>query len=268
MGNNTSKSKAKQQRMAELAAEKKRKENQLMWTVLIAAVALVLVAAGVALLVSHLTREPDLSQNPVIYSLADTEEYKETKKVTNYVKLNVSYSADNGQRYNGDIIVELSPEDAPITVENFQKLVGEGFYDGLIFHRIIEGFMIQGGGFDADMKEKDADSIKGEFSSNGVENDLLHKRGVISMARTNAPDSASSQFFIVHETSPHLDGKYAAFGRVILGMELVDGIATMATDDSDVPLKSAYITKASFVEYTPADEGGEDTTTSGENVSE
>lgn len=267
MGNNTSKSKAKQQRMAELAAEKKRKENQLMWTVLIAAVALVLVAAGVALLVSHLTREPDLSQNPVIYSLADTEEYKETKKVTNYVKLNVSYSADNGQRYNGDIVVELSPEDAPITVENFQKLVGEGFYDGLIFHRIIEGFMIQGGGFDANMKEKDADSIKGEFSSNGVENDLLHKRGVISMARTNVPDSASSQFFIMHEANSGLDGKYAAFGHVVLGMELVDGIATLATDGNDAPLKSAYITKATFVEYSPADEG-EDDTTGGESVTE
>ncbi|MBQ8415679.1 MAG: peptidylprolyl isomerase [Clostridia bacterium] len=210
----------------------------------------------------------DLSQNPVIYSLADIEEYKETKEVTKFVKLNVSYSDDKGQRYNGDIIVELSPEDAPITVENFQSLVSEGFYDGLIFHRIIEGFMIQGGGFDAEMKEKDADSITGEFSSNGVENNLLHERGVISMARTNVPDSASSQFFIVHETSPHLDGKYAAFGRVISGMSLVDGIAAMATDDSDVPLKSAYITKASFVEYTPADESGEDTTTSWESVSE
>ena len=268
MGNNTSKSKAKQQRMALLAAEKKRKENQLMWTVLIGAVVLVLLAAGIALLVSHLTREEDFSDAPVIYSPADTKEYKETKAVTNYVKLNVSYSANNGQRYNGDIIVELSPEDAPITVANFQGLVGEGFYDGLIFHRVIEGFMIQGGGFDANMKEKDAASIKGEFSSNGVENNLLHERGVISMARTNVPNSASSQFFIMHQANAGLDGNYAAFGRVLTGMSLVDGIATMATDGNDVPLNNAYITKACFVEYTPANEGGEDTTTGGESVSE
>ena len=124
---------------------------------------------------------------------------------------------------NGDVIkAELYPEIAPNTVNNFVSLVNKGFYDGLIFHRVISGFMIQGGGYDTDMKEHPAASIKGEFASNGVTNNLKHTRGVLSMARTMVKDSASSQFFIMHADAPHLDGNYAAFGKVVEGMDVVD----------------------------------------------
>ncbi|MBR6954736.1 MAG: peptidylprolyl isomerase [Clostridia bacterium] len=122
----------------------------------------------------------------------------------------------------GTIYAELYPEIAPISVENFLSLVDRGFYDGLTFHRIISGFMIQGG-----WGSEDLPTIKGEFSANGVENPLLHERGVLSMARTSVMDSATSQFFIMHETSPHLDGQYAAFGRVLAGMPVVDRICGM-----------------------------------------
>ena len=136
----------------------------------------------------------------------------------------------------GNIEVELFPEVAPITVENFLNLVNEKFYDGIIFHRIIKGFMIQGGdpkglGIGGSNKK-----IKGEFSSNGVKNDLKHTKGVISMARAMDPNSASSQFFIMHEDAPHLDGSYAAFGVVTKGLDVVDKIATTRTDYNDRPL--------------------------------
>ncbi len=149
----------------------------------------------------------------------------------------------------GDIIVRLCPDKAPITVKNFKKLVSDGFYDGLIFHRIIEGFMIQGGGFTEDYQQKEADTIKGEFSSNGVKNDLKHTRGVISMARADHPDSASSQFFIVHQDSPHLDGDYAAFGYVVEGIEVVDKIAAVNTNYYDMPIVNVKITSITFIEY-------------------
>ena len=124
----------------------------------------------------------------------------------------------------GTIILELYPETAPITVANFIKLVQAGFYDGLTFHRIIDGFMIQGGDPNGNGTGGSAEKIKGEFSQNGVDNPLKHERGVISMARSSQPDSASSQFFIMHADAPHLDGAYAAFGRVISGIEVVDAI--------------------------------------------
>lgn len=124
----------------------------------------------------------------------------------------------------GTIKVELDEDAAPITVDNFMKLAGEGFYDGLTFHRIIDGFMIQGGDPLGNGTGGSDESIKGEFSSNGVENDISHVRGTISMARSQVKDSASSQFFIVHKDSPHLDGDYAGFGSVTEGMEIVDQI--------------------------------------------
>ena len=138
---------------------------------------------------------------------------------------------------NGDkITAELYPEVAPNTVNNFISLVGSGFYDGLTFHRIISGFMIQGGDPTGNGTGGPGYSIKGEFALNGFKNnDLKHKRGVISMARAMAPDSAGSQFFIMHENSSHLDGQYAAFGKVIEGMEVVDKIASVKTDWSDKP---------------------------------
>ena len=136
---------------------------------------------------------------------------------------------------------ELYPEVAPITVDNFVRLINENFFNGLVFHRIIEGFMIQGGGFREDGTHKEANSIKGEFSANGVKNDLKHERGELSMARTVVPDSASSQFFIMHQAAPHLDGQYAAFGRITEGLEVVDKIATTRTDFSDAPLDPQVI---------------------------
>lgn len=124
----------------------------------------------------------------------------------------------------GTIAVELDADEAPITVTNFVDLVEEGFYDGLTFHRIIDGFMIQGGDPNGDGSGGSSRTIKGEFSSNGVDNSIDHVRGVISMARSSLPNSASSQFFIVQEDSPHLNGEYAAFGHVTSGMEIVDAI--------------------------------------------
>jgi peptidyl-prolyl cis-trans isomerase B (cyclophilin B) len=133
----------------------------------------------------------------------------------------------------GIIKAELYPDIAPITVANFVKLCSEGFYDGLIFHRVIPGFMIQGGAYDVNNNKKEAASIKGEFSSNGVENNLKHTRGVLSMARTQDKDSASSQFFIMHADYPSLNGEYAAFGKVTEGMDVVDKIAETQTTALD-----------------------------------
>lgn len=141
------------------------------------------------------------------------------------------------------IKLELYPEKAPVTVANFEKLIGEGFYNGLTFHRIISGFMIQGGCPKGDGTGGPEERIKGEFPANGVPNDLKHDRGVISMARTDNPNSAGSQFFIVHKTSPHLDGQYAAFGRVIEGIETVDEIADTETGYGGRPLKPVIIKK-------------------------
>lgn len=134
-----------------------------------------------------------------------------------------------------EIKLELYPDKAPITVENFEKLVGEGFYDGLTFHRVISGFMIQGGCPQGTGTGGPGYHIKGEFSANGVPNDIKHVRGVISMARAMDPDSAGSQFFIMHQDAPHLDGQYAAFGKVTEGIEAVDEIAAVETDFSDKP---------------------------------
>ncbi len=130
---------------------------------------------------------------------------------------------------------ELYPDIAPITVENFRKLANDRFYDGLTFHRVIKGFMIQGGDPEGNGTGGPGYSIKGEFSSNGVPNDLLHKRGVLSMARSADPDSAGSQFFIMHRDAPHLDGSYAAFGLITEGLDVLDAIADVDTDWNDMP---------------------------------
>ena len=133
------------------------------------------------------------------------------------------------------IKAELYPEHAPITVENFEKLIGQGFYDGLIFHRVIPGFMIQGGDPKGTGMGGPGWHIKGEFSGNGVPNPIRHTRGVLSMARSMSPNSAGSQFFIMHQDAPHLDGQYAAFGKVVEGMDVVDAIASTPTDRADRP---------------------------------
>ena len=208
------------------AAQKKKKENMI---ILIAVASIVVIAAMIIVLVIALA-----------------------PKVTNFVKLNVTYVTDDGKTHTGDIVVELDPENAPITVENFQKLVGQGFYDGLIFHRIIENFMIQGGDPEGTGSGGAAEEIKGEFTANGVDNQRKHVEGTISMARATPYDSASSQFFIVTETSFNnsysLDGKYAAFGQVIRGMEHVKAIAGVRTGANDRPVTPPVINSAVFVD--------------------
>ena len=156
-------------------------------------------------------------------------------------------------RNYGEIAAELYPEYAPATVENFLKLVNEGFFEGLIFHRVISGFMIQGGGFEPDFTQKKADAIKGEFIANGfMQNKLRHTRGVLSMARTSDPNSASSQFFIMHKDAPHLDAQYAGFGKVVEGIEVVDKIADTRTTSygwyDDVPVVPVVIEKVEIIE--------------------
>ena len=165
-----------------------------------------------------------------------------------YVRMSVAYTDAYGNERGGDILIKLCPDKAPLTVKNFKKLVGEGFYDGLIFHRVVSGFMIQGG----DPKGNGTGGtgpIRGEFAANGIQNDLSHTRGVISMARRgNDYDSGSCQFFIVHETKASnirsLDGLYASFGYVVEGIEHVDGIAGTATNANNKPISTATIVRA------------------------
>ena len=151
----------------------------------------------------------------------------------------VTFEMENG----GIIKAELYPEIAPNTVNNFVSLVNKGFYNGLIFHRVIEGFMIQGGCPDGTGMGGPGYSIRGEFGSNGFKNDLKHSRGVLSMARSMMPDSAGSQFFIMHKDAPHLDSEYAAFGKVIEGMDTVDAIASTPTGFNDRPYENQTMKK-------------------------
>lgn len=156
----------------------------------------------------------------------------------------VVITMENGKQ----IKIELYPDKAPKTVENFEKLVKDGFYDGLCFHRVIEGFMIQGGCPHGTGTGGPGWTIKGEFAANGFNNDLKHDRGVISMARAMDPNSAGSQFFIMHKKAPHLDGQYAAFGKVIEGMDVVDEIASTATNRMDKPVKPQIMKKVTIEE--------------------
>ena len=159
----------------------------------------------------------------IIYSNIDS---RKEEKMENY-KVEIKI------KDKGIIEVELNSKEAPITTANFIKLVNDKFYDGLTFHRIIKGFMIQGGDPEGTGMGGSKETIKGEFISNGVENNIKHERGVISMARSGHPDSASSQFFIMHEDSPHLDGDYAAFGKVTSGMEIVDELVNTKVEDQN-----------------------------------
>ncbi len=181
----------------------------------------------------------------LVYNIESTK-YVETTEETNLVKIDV--------KDKGIIIAELYPDIAPITVANYKKLVSEKFYDNLIFHRVIKDFMIQTGDPLGTGQGGSDEEIKGEFSENGVENNLEHTRGVLSMARRGAdPDtdetrnSASSQFFIVHADYPSLNGKYAAFGKVINGLDVVDKIASVATNENDKPITNVEMTSIRFV---------------------
>ena len=170
----------------------------------------------------------------------EVSDFAPTDKVTDYVKITV--------KEYGDIVIRLRPDVAPKSVENFQKLVKDGKYSGKIFHRVIQNFMIQGGAFDGTGTQHKSDAITGEFESNGFINNLKHVRGVISMARTNDPNSGSNQFFICDATSSHLDKNYAAFGYVLAGMDTVDKIAAVDTDGNDKPYDNVVIEKVVFVD--------------------
>ena len=204
---------AERQRQAEKAAKKEQNtKNAAIISIVVAIVAsLAVLGIGIGLAVDHIASAP--------------KDYIAEIQIEEY----------------GTITLELDGDAAPITVENFVKLAKEGFYDGLTFHRIIDGFMMQGGCPKGNGTGDAGYEITGEFSSNGWDNPIKHERGVISMARGNEPDSASCQFFIVHETSEHLDGKYAAFGRVTSGIEIVDDICGSAepTDDNGTIAKNA-----------------------------
>ena len=166
--------------------------------------------------------------------------YVEVKNVTDLVKIEMA----NGK----SIVIRLDAEHAPITVANFQALVADGFYNGLIFHRVISGFMIQGGDPTGTGMGGSERTIKGEFAANGIDNPIGHKRGVISMARSMMYNSASSQFFICHADARYLDGQYAAFGTVAEGMETVDEIASVPTNRQDRPLKDQVMKRVYFVQ--------------------
>lgn len=231
------------------AAAKKKKDT--ITAIIVACVAVVIIAAFVAamVIISNVSdngyiddaknqEHCDISNVKNEIGAYSINQFKVTDEETKYVIIDV-------QNY-GKIALELREDIAPITVANFKKLVNEKFYDGLTFHRIIKDFMIQGGGIKTDGNQKNTDTIKGEFSSNGVANDLLHLRGVISMARTSVKDSATSQFFIMHKTSSHLDGEYAAFGYVLAGMDVVDAIANVTTNSSDAPVNQIVINSIRF----------------------
>ena len=196
---------AQRQKEAQAAAkqEKNKKIGKIAGIVTLALVAVALVVLVFAMLLPSCNKKPDMPK-------LDKDVYYADIEVENY----------------GKIVVELDRKAAPETVQNFVYLARKGFYNGLTFHRIINGFMMQGGCPEGPGQGDAGYEIKGEFSSNGWNNPIKHERGVISMARGDDPDSASSQFFIVHKTSPHLDGKYAAFGKVIEGIEVVDKICT------------------------------------------
>ncbi len=169
---------------------------------------------------------------------------KITGKEIDFTMKKVTIEMENG----GVMTLELYEDKAPITTENFIKLAKEGFYDGLIFHRVIKGFMIQGGDPTGTGMGGPGYQIKGEFASNGVKNDLRHTRGVISMVRSMMPDSAGSQFFIMHKDAPHLDGQYAAFGKMTDGFDILDAIASVATDRNDRPREEQKIKHVTVTE--------------------
>lgn len=199
----------------------------------------VLLAAASCLAAGCVRKEKE--ENIMTNKVADG--YVMAQEPTEYVDLLM----DSGQH----IVIQLDRDSAPDTVANFQKLVGESYYDGIIFHRIIKGFMIQGGDPTGTGRGGSEACIKGEFLSNGVDNRLSHERGVVSMARTPLPDSASSQFFICHGDSQFLDGDYAAFGRVVFGMEEVDRMAMLETGPGDFPQIPPVMERVFFVKPRP-----------------
>lgn len=252
MGRNSKQQDAQQMRERRLQLEreeqeKQKKQNRMIWRTMIVVLAAILVVAGVGIGIGSCNKDkPEIAPSDPNYTASADK--------TEYVRLTVTYTDSKDVFRQGEIVVQLYPEIAPITVENFQKLVGEGFYTNLTFHRVYEGFMIQGGDPKGD-GTGGSTPIKGEFNENGVVNNLSHKRGVISMARRgDSMDSASSQFFIMHaDNQASLDGKYAGFGEVVSGMDTVDGIAGTAvtynsSGEKTKPINPVTILKAEFVQ--------------------
>lgn len=251
--------------------EKQRRQNRLMWQIVIITVAAVVVIATLGIVIPMLlegnengisdveteSQEPAVPMDDLDFSSIVFDKYADTENVTNLVRLNVSYTDSNGLFQTGDIVIRLFEEVAPETVKNFQTLVSQGFYDGLTFHRIVPGFMIQGGDPKGNGSGDSGKTIQGEFTKNGFENNLSHIRGVVSMARGNSYNSASCQFFIVHNDSAarSLNGLYASFGYVVYGMSTVDGItgtkleyASGSTDSSpSSPVRDVTINSATFL---------------------
>ena len=258
MGKNSNLSSSKKQRLerekAEAEAlEKQKKQNRILLFTFCGILALALIGLGIGIGVSAI-KNKKRQENMVEGAIVDpvNTSYTSSSEITDLVRLTVRYTDENNVYRQGEIIVKLNASEAPITVANFQKLVSEKFYDGLTFHRIYAGFMIQGGDPDGNGTGGSDETIKGEFSANGVQNSLSHKRGVISMARSNSYNSASSQFFIMHATNTGLDGQYAAFGEVVSGMDTVDGIAGTevkynASGEKSSPIKPVTIVSAEFV---------------------
>lgn len=211
-------------RRAEL--EKQRQQNRLMWQIVIcvAAVVLIVSAVGIAVSMGAFDRKAP-TMDELDFSEVKLQDCTDTDKVTDHVRMNITYTDEHGERKTGDVVIRLYADVAPKTVANFQKLVKDGFYNGLTFHRIYKGFMIQGGDPEGTGSGGSA-PIKGEMTSNGFVNNLKHVRGVISMARRgDSYDSGSCQFFIMHATTASLDDEYASFGYVVYGMDTVDAIA-------------------------------------------
>lgn len=208
--------------------EKLERQNRIIRNTLLIVLAVALVFAGImgGIKVAETVRinKNKVAVDPTTLSVTDQKSY--------YVKLTIAYTTAEHEQKQGDVIIHLRPDVAPDTVKNFQSLVAKKFYDGLTFHRIISGFMIQGGCPKGNGTGDAGYEIKGEFSANGKKNELLHTRGVVSMARGDGYNTASCQFFIVHQDSPHLNGQYAAFGEVVSGMETVDGVASVEVNES------------------------------------
>ena len=233
MGQQSKKNYAQQARerreqMEQERREKSRRQNRIFWGVAGGVLAVILIAVGIFLIVHRPRIAPkadEIDLSPIKGDLSET--YTPVETATDLVRMTISYTTTEGEKQQGDVYIRLFPDVAPETVANFKSLVGSGFYNGTTFHRVYPGFMIQGGDPNGDGTGDSGKNIKGEFSKNGFENNLSHKRGVISMARGSySMDSASCQFFIVHSDSAKssLDGSYASFGYVVNGMEVVDAI--------------------------------------------
>lgn len=231
---------------------KKNKNPNTNYYILIGIMAAVIIAVVAIIAIDYISSMPPKS-NVVQNSPNATPEKIEFPQTTeeNFLEIidksdakKVEFTMTDGQKF----VMEVYPKVAPVTAENFLALVDDGFYDGLTFHRIIDGFMAQGGAFDATSDSLPPDPIVGEFASNGVVNNLAHYRGVVSMARTDEPNSASSQFFICYDRADYLDGEYAAFGYVTEGMETVDSFLSAGTDMNDAPLREVKIKTAKIIE--------------------